>query len=141
MVSQSCLAAGVDPDGPMVGAAWLTGPVTLLAAVRRYAEALEDIAAGGRPSLPARHLRGRLDGRVVARLTARTFAERALHRGAQATALLAEGVTPEQAIAGQAAFYRKAEPAGGVARVAADGVAPAAGSGRSTPSSSRARWR
>jgi hypothetical protein len=126
MASRSCRAAGVDPNGPLAGAAWLSGPVALLAAVRRYAEALEDIAKKGRPFMPARHLRGRLDGRVVARLAPRSIAERAFQGGAEAAALLAEGVTPEDVIAGQAGFYRQADPAGGVALVVGDGFASAA---------------
>src|SRR4051812_13841094 len=39
MVSLICRAAGVDPSGPLAGAAWLSGPVALIAAARRFAEA------------------------------------------------------------------------------------------------------
>ena len=117
MVTLACRAAGVDPGGPLAGAAWLSGPVALLASVRSFAEALEDIAASGRPALPAAHLRGRLGGRVVARLAARSYAERSLHGDAEAVAVFAEGVEPEDVIAGQATFYRQADPAGGVAQL------------------------
>src|SRR6185295_196877 len=44
MVALACGKAGVDPAGPLAGAAWLAGPITLLSTVRRFAEALEDIA-------------------------------------------------------------------------------------------------
>jgi hypothetical protein len=94
----------------MAGAAWLAGPVALLANARRYAEALEDIAATGRPRLAPRELRGRMQHRVVARLAARRLAERMVHRGTQALAVFAEGVAPEDALAAQATYYRQAPP-------------------------------
>jgi hypothetical protein len=121
MVAVACRAAGVEPAGPLAGAAWLSGPVALLASIRSFAEALEDIAVSGRPALPAAHLRDRVDGRVVARLTPRSYAEGSLHRDAEAVFVFAEGVEAEDVIAGQAAFYRQADPAGGVAQLGAEG--------------------
>src|SRR6185437_11193685 len=126
MVALSCRDASCDPAGPLAGAAWLMGPAAWLAGARSLAQALDDIAAAGRPSLPASALRGRLEGRVTARLVPRSFAERRLFGETEAEVLFAEGVAPEEVIAGQATFYRQAEPAAGVARVAVAGGAPAA---------------
>jgi len=126
MVALTCRAAGVDSASPLAGTAWLAGPVALLAAVRRFAEALEDVAANGRPTLSSDDLRDRLDGRVVARLAPRSFAERALVRDAETVAVFEEGVEPEDVISAQAAFYRQMEPTGGVARVPAAGGPPSA---------------
>jgi hypothetical protein len=126
MVALACRAAGVDSASPLAGAAWLSGPVALLAGVRTFAEALEDIADNGRPILPVANLGTRSDGRVVARLEPRSFAERSRHRGSEAVAVFAEGVEPEDVIAGQAAFYRQSEPPGGVALLLAAGGPPSA---------------
>ena len=115
MVALACAGAGVDPLGPLAGAAWLSGPVPWLAGVRSFAEALDDIAATGRPSLSSADLRGRIEGRVAARLVPPSFAERLLHGATEVVALFMEGVAPEDVIAGQAAFYRRPNPAGGVA--------------------------
>jgi hypothetical protein len=128
MVSLACRAAGVRAEGGLAGAAWLAGPVPLIAALRGYAEALDDIAGIGRPSLPAEHLRGHMGGRLVARLEPRTFSERSLHGEATAFLVFAEGVEPEDVIGGQAAFYRQIEPPqGGVALVLCEGGPPVAG--------------
>ena len=121
MVALACEAAGVAPASPLAGAAWLSGPVALLASIRSLAGALDDIATGGRPSLPATHLRGHLAGRLVARLEPRTFAERSLHRDAEAIAIFAAGIEPEDVISGQGAFYRQAEPPGGMAWIRDEG--------------------
>jgi hypothetical protein len=112
MVSTARAAANLE-TGALLGAAWMIGPVALLANVRRYAESLEDIAATGRPSLLPRALRGRLEGRVVALLDAKNPAERLLHRDAQALAVFAEGVQPEDVLRAQAIAHRTPEsPAG-----------------------------
>jgi hypothetical protein len=127
MVAAACSAAGVDPASPLAGPAWLAGPVAILAAVRRFAEALEDVAESGRPPLALDHLRGRLDGRTVAHLEPSGPAERRSQREAEATAVFDEGVVPEDIIAGQAAFYRQPDPPGIVALVHVAGGPPAAG--------------
>jgi hypothetical protein len=127
MVALACRSAGVDPASPLAGAGWLSGPAALCAAVRRFAEALDDVATNGRPSLPATDLRGRAGGRVVARLQPRSFPERAFQGDAEASAIFAEGVEPEDVIAGQAPFYRQGDPVGRVALVLAAGGPPSAG--------------
>jgi hypothetical protein len=112
MVATACAAANLEP-GALLGAAWMTGPIALLANVRRYAEALEDIAEMGRPSLLPSALRGRLAGRVVARLEARSFAEDLFHRDAEALAVFAEGVQPEDVLRTQASAHRTPGPPSG----------------------------
>jgi len=115
-----------DPTSPLAGAAWLMGPAAWLAGARSLAEALDDIAAVGRPTLSAADLRGRLEGRVRAHLAPRSFAERRLFGDTETTVLFGEGVAPEEVIAGQAAFYRQGDPPSGVALVAVAGGPPAA---------------
>jgi hypothetical protein len=114
-----CGARGIDPAGATAAEAWLAGVAPVLAYARLLADALDDIASSGRPSLPATALHKRPEGRVVARLTARTWAERAAERGRETTVLFAEGTQPEDVIAAQAPFYRRSEPEGGVALVLA----------------------
>jgi hypothetical protein len=109
MVGIACAAANLEP-GALLGAAWMTGPVALLANVRRYAEAFEDIAATGRPSLLPRALRERLEGRVVARLEPKSSAERLFHHDAEALAVFAEGVQPEDVLRAQASAHRAPDP-------------------------------
>jgi hypothetical protein len=62
----------------------------------------------------------------MARLVPRSFAERRLFRDTQAAVLFAEGVVPEEVIAGQGTFYRQADPPVGVSHVAVAGGPPAA---------------
>jgi acyl-CoA reductase-like NAD-dependent aldehyde dehydrogenase len=121
----ACRAKGVDPAAPAAAEAWIFGPDAVIAYVRLLAEALEDIAARGRPRLPASAM-GKLGrGRPGASIAPRTWAERAAMRGASTEVLFAEGVQPEDAIAGQAAFYRQTSPSGGVTLILGAGSASA----------------
>ena len=122
-----CRVRGLDAASPAAAEAWLAGVAPVIAYVRLLAEALEDIATSGRPSLPATALYKRPEGRLVARLTPRTWAERAAQPGRETTVLFAEGTQPEDVIAAQAAFYRQSEPEGGVALVLAAGNDATAG--------------
>jgi hypothetical protein len=108
------LARGLAPDA---AEALLAGAVPSLTLARQLADALTDIATAGRPALPAGDLRKRTDGRLVARLTARTWTERAAHRDRETVVLFTPGTEPEDVIAGQAAFYRQSDPEGGVAEI------------------------
>ena len=121
-----CQARGLDPSSPAAAEAWLAGVAPVTAYVRLLAEALEDIASNGRPSLPAETLHTRRDGRLAAGLEPRTWAEHAADAGRTTTVLFAEGRQPEDVIAAQAPFYRRSEPEGGVTLVLGAGD-PAAG--------------
>jgi hypothetical protein len=123
----ACGAVELDPDSGLAGGAWLTGPVAILLAARALAASLDDIATNGRPELPVSALRGRLDGRLVADFAPRTASERTLARGTAAHVMFADDVEPEDAIAGQAAFYRRTDPEGSVALSLVSSGPPAAG--------------
>jgi hypothetical protein len=110
MVAASCARVGLATVHPLAGGAWLAGPVALLANARRYAEALEQIASEGRPHLPARDLRARWDGRVVAKLGPQSIAERGLYLDGEAFAVFDADVAPEDVIAGQGLAHRGAAP-------------------------------
>jgi acyl-CoA reductase-like NAD-dependent aldehyde dehydrogenase len=121
----ACRMKGIDPAAPAAGEEWIFGPDAIIAYARLLAEALEDIAARGRPSLPV-HAMGKLaGGRLVAAIAPRRWAERAAARGVSAEVLFAEGVEPEHAIAAQAASYRQGAPGGGVKLILGAGSATA----------------
>ncbi|MFT3774968.1 MAG: hypothetical protein QM820_57200 [Minicystis sp.] len=127
MAAATSLARGLDPASPAAAEAWIAGPVPAITYARLLAEALTDIASAGRPALTVRDLGKRADGRVVARITPRSFAERAAQRDRETMVLFAAGTEPEDVIAGQAAFYRTVDPEGGVALVTAAATDAAAG--------------
>jgi acyl-CoA reductase-like NAD-dependent aldehyde dehydrogenase len=116
----ACRMKGVDPAAPAAGEEWIFGPDAIIAHARLLAEALEDIAARGRPALPVSAMGKLSSGRLVAALAPRRWAERAALRGVSVEVLFAEGVEPEDAIAAQAASYRQGAPAH-------DGAAPGGG--------------
>jgi acyl-CoA reductase-like NAD-dependent aldehyde dehydrogenase len=127
MAALSCRAEGIEPASPRAGEAWRAGPVAVITNARLLAEALDDIASAGRPALPIQHIHKRRDGRVVARLEPRGWAD-GLASDVTAEVLFAEGSQPEDVIAGQASFYRQREPEGSVQAIlggeGAPGLAP-----------------
>ena len=121
----ACATKGVDPAAPAAAEEWIFGPDAVIAYVRLLAEALEDIARRGRPTLPVSAM-GRLrGGRLVAEIAPRRWSERKAARGTSTEVLFAEGVQPEDAIAAQASFYRQSAPVGGVELVLGAGSATA----------------
>jgi acyl-CoA reductase-like NAD-dependent aldehyde dehydrogenase len=117
MVAEGCRAKGIDPSGPLAGEEWLGGACPLILNVRLLAEALEDIAARGAPGLPSRAVRRRADGRVAVRVFPASNPDRALLSGFTCEVLLQEGVRTDEVRPAQAAFYRAAEPEGGVSLI------------------------
>lgn len=122
LAAAACRERGLDPAGPAAYVGWIAGPAPAIALARELAASLAEIAAAGRPALPRQVIRKRPDGRVVARLEGRTLAERTVERGREALVLFAAGVEPEDVIAGQAAFYRQADPEGAVTAVIGGGL-------------------
>ncbi|MCC6551472.1 MAG: aldehyde dehydrogenase family protein [Polyangiaceae bacterium] len=116
-VAAACAAKGIDPGSPVAGEEWLAGPCLTAANVRLLAEALEDVAAAGRPRLGRRAVRARSDGRVEVDVFPRSAQDAALFTKIQARALLRPGATAASAIERQAAFYQEREPEGGVSLV------------------------
>ncbi|WP_437731580.1 hypothetical protein [Sorangium sp. So ce1335] len=123
-VEASCAVAGLDPGSAASGAAWLAGPWPTLSYVRLLAEALEDVAARGRPRLGRGALRARADGRVEVDVFPARLGDTALHGPIRARALMLPGATPAGVLEGQARFYTQRDPEGGIALVlGADDVA------------------
>ncbi|WP_437285800.1 hypothetical protein [Sorangium sp. So ce406] len=123
-VEASCAVMGIDPGSAASGAAWLAGPWPTLSHVRLLAEALDDIAARGRPRLGRDALRARADGRVEVEVFPTRLRDSALHGPVRARALMLPGATPAGVREGQARFYQQRDPEGGVALVlGADDVA------------------
>lgn len=119
LAAAACAARGIDPSSPAAAGAWIAGPVAAVTHARLFAEALDDIASAGRPSLPAHEIRKREDGRVIARLSPRAWAERRAAGGRETYVVFEEGVEPEDVIRGQAASYRDADPGGAEATLTA----------------------
>lgn len=110
-------AKGLAFDSSLTVEEWLTGPWALLFAVNRYAETLEDVAAGRSPRLPRHALRTRPDGQLVVRVYPQTWEDRVLLGGVKAEVWMEPGVTAESLPSTMAVFYREREPVGAVALV------------------------
>lgn len=120
-------ARGLDPESDTAAEAWIAGPAAIIAYAQKLAGALDDIAAQGRPALTSRDLVKRRDGRLVARVVPRSWAARAARRDRETYVLFTSGCEKEDVIAGQAAFYRRRDPEGGVALVVASRTDAGAG--------------
>ncbi|WP_437574983.1 hypothetical protein [Sorangium sp. So ce887] len=116
-VEASCAAAGLDPGAAASGEAWLTGPCATLSQVRLLAEALEDIAARGRPRLGRGAVRARADGRIEVDVFPAGLKDAALHGPLRVRALMQPGATRAGVREEQARFYQQRDPEGGVALV------------------------
>ncbi|WP_437709902.1 hypothetical protein WMF45_35235 [Sorangium sp. So ce448] len=116
-VEASCADRGLDPGSAASGEAWLAGPCVTLSQVRRLAEALEDIAARGRPRLGSGAVRARADGRIEVEVFPTRLKDTALHGPLRARVLMQPGATRESVREEQARFYQQRDPEGGVALV------------------------
>ncbi len=115
-VELSLAAKDLDPDEPVAGEEWLTGPYFVLRNLRLLQRALTDIAAAGHPKIPGR-VTTRANGQVVARVFPAEFADRLLYRGFTAEVWMLPGITPGELAATQATAYREAERRGAVTLV------------------------
>ncbi|MDC0741745.1 aldehyde dehydrogenase family protein [Polyangium mundeleinium] len=116
MVQASCLEKGIDPAAPIAGEEWLAGPCTIASNVAALADALDQIAARGAPRLPFRAVRED-DGRTKVRVFPMRGSDGALLSGFTCDVHLERGVRRADVRAEQAAFYRQADPEGGVSLV------------------------
>lgn len=123
MVEASCAASRLDPGSAASGEAWLSGPCVTLAHVRLLAEALEDIAARGRPRLGRGAVRARADGRIEVDVFPAGLQDTVLHGPLRARVLMQPGATRTSVLEGQAPFYQQRDPEGRVALVLGDGDA------------------
>ena len=72
----------------------ISGPWAVLYALNRYIRTLDQIAATGRPELPASRVRSRPGGRCVAEVFPATAYDRLLLNGISAEVWMQDGVTP-----------------------------------------------
>lgn len=110
-------AKGLNLESPLAVEEWLTGPWALLFAINRYAETLEDLAAGRAPRLPRNALRTRPDGQLIARVFPQRWSDRVLLGGISMDVWQEPGVTVESLPSTMAEFYRERDPVGAVALV------------------------
>lgn len=120
-VLAACAAKGIDPGSPMAGEEWLAGPFATITNARLLADALDDIAARGRPRLPRGAIRVR-NGRVEVRVHPLSGKDAALFNGYEAYVLLEDGADRNTPLETQASFYQKSKaggeaPEGGVSLV------------------------
>lgn len=67
-VRAACEAKGIDPDSPLAGEEWLSGPLVTLRNLRLLVESLREIQHHGVPVIPKERLRTLEDGRLAARV-------------------------------------------------------------------------
>lgn len=112
---RSAHAKGLRPGSPLAGEEWISGPWAVLYALRRYIRSLEGIAATGQPRL--RRSRTGPGGRAVFDVFPHDLYDCILLSGVRAAVWMQPGVTPQQACARAASFYRERQPEGRVAVV------------------------
>jgi aldehyde dehydrogenase (NAD(P)+) len=104
-------------EGPSSSEEWLAGPMATIRNLRLLAEALERLGRTGDPG-PGPERFGRTPrGQAVAKVFPNTLVESVLYGGFSAEVRFAEGLSPEEARAKQASFYKKRDPEGGVSLV------------------------
>ncbi len=107
------VATGAAARGAPPSEEWLAGPSATVRLFRLLADSLDAIAAEGRPAL-GRGARARPDGRTEIALFPASRLDGVTFMGFTGHALMAPGVTPEQARERQAVFYQRRDPEGGV---------------------------
>lgn len=109
-------AKGLDPDSPLVGEEWLSGPYAALTWCEAVRETLQALVSGRDPLDGFPTTTGPA-GRTVVQVFPHTVADRLLLNGFTAEVWLPPGVDPGSLAEQTAAFYRASQPAGGVALV------------------------
>ncbi|MDQ6848334.1 MAG: aldehyde dehydrogenase family protein [Candidatus Dormibacteraeota bacterium] len=116
-VRAACRAKGLDPESPLAGEEWSSGPWALLFGVNRLAESLTDIAESGTPRLRSGSVHTRPDGQIVVDVFPQSGWDRLLLSGVSAQVWMQRGVTEANLADTMAVFYRQSDPAGAVALV------------------------
>lgn len=116
MVELGCRARRIDPESPLAGEVWLSGPAISLRALRLFADSLEAVAERGVPTLAAAPGRSP-DERLSVAIHPLDDYDRALFLGTRCEAWFERGVTPATLTEHQASFYRRSHPQGHVVLV------------------------
>ena len=108
-VRAGCAAKGLNPDTVESAEEWLAGVAPTIRNARLLAEALEAIAASGKPPL-GRGVKVRDDGRLVVRVFPASAIDAQSFLGFTVDALMQPGVDEAKARAMQASFYANPSP-------------------------------
>ena len=102
---------------PLAGEEAISGPWALLYALNRYIRTLDQIAATGRPRIPAKRVRQRSDGRTVVEVFPETLYDALLLNGVRAEVWMQDGVTPANLSETLGPWYAQPDPQPRVALV------------------------
>jgi len=95
---------------PLAGEEAISGPWAVLYALNRYIRTLGQIAASGRPHIPAKRVRQRADGRTVVDVFPETLYDALLLNGVRAEVWMQDGVTPANLAETLGPWYAQAHP-------------------------------
>lgn len=115
-VSASLEAKGLARDAPAAGEEWISGPFCVLRNIRLLREAVQQIAAGGRPAIPG-PVWTRPDGRVVASVFPTSIWDRMFYAGVTGEVWMQPGVEADALVHTQAVAYRRPRDNGRVVLV------------------------
>lgn len=111
VVALGCQAKGITRGSAAEAEEWFAGPVVAVGLARHHARTLREIAAKGRPSLPARRFSRTPEGRLFSNLPPLFSGGSLIETGLALRVLHSEGTTPRDVIDGQKALARgSAEP-------------------------------
>src|SRR3954471_3482545 len=107
----ACRAKGVDPESPVAGEEWISGPMVTLRILRQTVDALKEIRRHGVPRLERSRCRTLPDGRLAVKVFPSSTMDKALLAKHTGEVYLQAGVTSDNLPEHQASFYQK--PHGG----------------------------
>lgn len=106
-VRAACEAKGIDPDSPVAGEEWLSGPLVVLRNLRLLVESLRDISRHGVPHLPPSWLRTLDNGQLAVRMYPANALDAMLLPRHVGEVRMQPGVTAATLREHQASFYRR----------------------------------
>jgi len=116
-VEAALSAKGLDANHPQASEEWLAGPMATMRNTRLLAESLDALATSGHPGPEDKKIHADERGRTVVEVFPNTLVDTLLYGGFTATVRMKAGMTPADVRKAQGAFYKQAEPKGGVSLV------------------------
>lgn len=110
LVETASRSKGVDPDSPISGEEWLSGPYTLARTVRILIRSLEGIRDRGTVPIAPSHVRELPGGGVAVEVVPTWPSDRVLYRGYRAEVRMQPGVTRTNLAGNVAGAYREPPP-------------------------------
>lgn len=105
-VAAACDAKGIAGT-PLEGEEWVSGPYSVLYALNRYIETLDQIDRTGAPYIDPRRVRARADGTCVVDVFPNSLYDRMLFNGIRAEVWMQRGVTSENLSSTMGIWYRR----------------------------------